>query len=490
MTEDEDPVKEAFEKNPNVIEKRSIIKKLKGVNIDAQVNGFLNTNKEHIEKKVERNPKSLIQKYVDIARKYTDAPITFLEAGGYYIISTLLGQFFRIKYSKAYRPNFWSIIASIPGRMRRSEALNLANHVVYCSTIKYLREHEGIQTGEAIYKYRLSDIETGSPEGICDSIEEGIRNDIHTYQITSTEFGGVLKKITGKGYEEGVDNLLSKLYYGEQYNQKLSQRGNKPSRFIEKGQYVTMYSAMQEPGMYLTESMSRQGLLRRMCIIWEKPEDLDMKNWKPPLDRKSCDIKKVLEELEKFAINDIVPLMLKYCSKDEILLDFTPDVEERINADAMKADEDLINDDSDLNIHKQTKWEHQLKLSALEAIAEGKTDFIDYTHLDSADYFLKRANKNTPKMMESLAMLHKEKHTESLKIRIRRKIRIAGSDGIIYSDILNAFPGLTTKELRGYISTLLGEGAIYEVESAEEQHQPGRVGERFADIIFYKKFNS
>lgn len=137
----------------------------------------------------------------------------------------------------------------------------------------------------------------------------------------------------------------------------------------------------------------------------------------------------------------------------------------------------------------QTQWEYQVKISALEAIAQGDIDYVDYRHLEIANSFLKRANKNTPEMMKNLAMIYKEKHTESKLERVHRKITRAGAVGIRYSDILNSFPGMTTKELRNnYINTLLGQGRIYEVAPAEDR--PGRVGERYADIVYYQKPHS
>lgn len=433
----------------------------------------------------ERKSRNLIQKYLDITQKYSDAPEIFLEAGAYHIISTLLGRFFFLKDIKIRRPNTWFIISSIPGRMRRSSALDYANNVIYSALMEYYyRQDASIDINDGLSKFRLSDIEEGSPEGIVDRIQEGIEEGVNSYHITSSEFGGVLQKIAGKGYEKGVDSLLSKLYYGESFNQSLSRRGGGRSRDIPKGMYVTMYSAMQEPSLYLSESMSRQGLLRRIKIMWVKPEDIDMKNWKSPFEKGYDDI---WDELKEYAVNDIVPLMQEYYSKDNLKeIRFTPEVKEKVEGEARRIDEELLNDPSDLNLYMQTQWEYQVKVSVLEAIAEGdkNIDYATYRHLDTANSFLKKANRNTPDMMKTLAMIHKEKHTEDKLERVRRKITRAGAEGIRYSDILTSFRGMTTLELqRNYISTLLGQGKIFIMEPPDDK--PGRTGERYADMIYY-----
>ena len=298
----------------------------------------------------ERRKGNLIQKYLNIIQKYSDAPVIFLEAGGYQIISTLLGRFFLLKDVKIPRPNTWFIICSIPGRMRRSSALDYANRIIFSGLTEYYFRHDGdIEFADRLRKFRLSDIEEGSPEGIVDRIQEGIAEGINCYHMTSTEFGGVLQRISGKGYEKGVDSLLSKLYYGESFNQSLSRRSGARSRYIPKGMYVTMYSAMQEPSLYLSESMSRQGLLRRIKLIWEKSEDIDMNNWKPPFEK---NYNNIWEELKEFALNDILPFMLEYCTKDKLReIKFTPEVKERINEDSYKIDKALKNDPSDFNIY-------------------------------------------------------------------------------------------------------------------------------------------
>ena len=155
------------------------------------------------------NNVNLIDRYVGITEKYTDAPEMFLRAGGYFLISTLLGSFFNLPDVKVGRLNVWFILSSIPGRMRRSSVMNYVTFVLK-NTLKQFYINQGLTGDEAEQLYALSQIEDSSPEGLCDAIIEGVEHNLMSFCIMSSEFGIVLQRIQsgGKHYSSGVDILL------------------------------------------------------------------------------------------------------------------------------------------------------------------------------------------------------------------------------------------------------------------------------------------
>jgi len=154
----------------------------------------------------------LIRKFVEIGLKYSDIPESYLESGGYYIVSDLLGRYFILPNIKFRRLNTWFILSSIPARMRRSTCLAYVDKAVFESMKEYGRRALGGED-KGIELYGLSQIEDGSPEGIFDAIIEGKESGVTNFRISSTEMGATLKKIQfGAGsYKSGVDQVFSKL---------------------------------------------------------------------------------------------------------------------------------------------------------------------------------------------------------------------------------------------------------------------------------------
>jgi hypothetical protein len=419
-------------------------------------------------------PDNLIENYVDITKKYTDAPEMFLRAGGFFLISSLLGEFFSLPDVKVGRLNVWFILSSIPGRMRRSSVMNYANFVLKKTLIQYY-VNQNKDNDKANHLYSLSQIEDCSPEGLCDAIIEGAKYNIMSFFITSTEFGDILKRISGgKHYSSGVDILLSKLYYGEGYNQQLSRRGGGEPRIIPSGTYVTMYSSIQEPHQYLTESMSRQGLLRRIMFLYMKTTDMTMEAWKEPFKQNYDNI---WRELENYAYNHIVPARrrlfeLTEQGKKPIPCRFVEDVKNRITEFAREADANVLNDASDYNIYRQTQWEYQVKLSALVVIAEAfakdpsdlcnldvKEIVVETRHYEQACAFIQSLDKHTENMMEEITLGSEQRRFREVLERIYKKIKDAGAAGINHSDLSRAFPK-REHHLQEYIAVLEEEERI------------------------------
>jgi len=351
----------------------------------------------------------LIDEFVGIVRPYCDSPDCFIEAGGYYLMSTLLGRFFRCtQMPQRGKPNTWIILSSIPGRMRRSTIQHYTDYIYKRAMGQFLEEihvtpnfddwdpakgrfvkggkkegkkanYSEAEKAEITATYRqqrINDgmIEEGTPEGIMDKIED---SGLRAFTIVSTEIGSVLKRMGARDYQIGVSTLLSKLYYGEGGSISLSRRGGGPGgRTIPDGLYVTMFAGMQEPKWYLDMSMVRQGLLRRIMILHVKPEDLN--RWMPPLvDGRD----EIYGKLGAYA-DKMAGLMVEYhkiaggYSPPFMDVQFHPKVREQVNEQAKVLDDELKRNPTNANIYRQSMWEHTAKLAMLRRMAKGQLESL------------------------------------------------------------------------------------------------------------------
>ena len=423
-----------------------------------------------------------IDKWCEIVEKYCDSPKLFIEAGGYYLTSVLLGRFFRCpQLPQRGRPNIWIILSSIPGRMRRSTLQHYANYVFKNALLEFYdriglvpdtlveEELEGLSEEERrevirAERERMIDdcvIEEGTPEGIMDAIEATGQN---VYTIVSTEIGSVFQRMRARDYQMGVLTLLSKLYYGEGGSILLSRRGGRPGvRRLPPGLYVTMFSGMQEPKYYLDYSMVRQGLLRRILIVYVEAKELD--RWIPPL-REGRD--EIYDELLAYA-GAMAKLMERFhvisSSYTPPVLDilFNPRAIERINELAEELDRMLVREESDANIYRQGLWEHLAKLSMLRRIAEGRLerlgDFYQMTvrteHVEKALEFLKPISEKVDDIILSLGEERQPIRTyEDPLDRIYRIIASAGPSGISRADLYRKAK-MRARELDELLATLI-----------------------------------
>lgn len=430
----------------------------------------------------------LIDELVDIVTPYCDAPSSFIEAGAYYLISTLLGRYFRCtQMPQRGRPNIWFILSSIPGRMRRSTIQHYTDYVyqrVMMSfyeklniTPNFSEEEEKLTEEEKIeltLKFRKnliydSMIEEGTPEGIMDKIEDAEQN---VFTIVSTEIGSVFQRMTKRDYHIGVSTLLSKLYYGEGGSIALSRRGGKPGgRTIPQGLYVTMLAGMQEPKWYLDTSMVRQGLLRRIIIIFVEPKDLN--RWLPPMKGERDEIYSKLDDyadrLTDIMVNyhrtvaEYIPQMLD--------LFFNPRTMEKINARAKKLDEALKEKPTNANIYRQSMWEHHAKLAMLRRIAENRLEelgglkqvTVDEDNLRRAGEFLDPIFEKTEDIIRSIGEEPQPIRTfEEPLERIWSIIAGGGRDGITRTDLYRE-SNMRADELDSLISTLIRSGRIVQL---------------------------
>lgn len=407
---------------------------------------------------------SFIDRYTHTLSEYLDSPDLFIRASGYHIISTLLGRFFWIPPNPGLYPraNVWFILSSIPGLMRRSALQGYDGYICEKVLYEYLKKTRSkLEHSEINERISHSLIEEGTPEGIMDHLSD---TELSTweYDIVSTEFGSVLKRMGGRTYEAGVSSLFSKLYYGEGGSMYLSKRGGGKPRYIPRGLYVTMFAGMQEPEYYITPMMVRQGLIRRILICFVKPNEL--KRWNEPLNLFRKDI---LPSFDPY-IEELIDKMIKYNSIKPIDTHYHPRVMDKINEVARKNDEALKEKTDDVTIYKQGFWEQLAKLSVLEALSrdgvtilgDKKVLFVNENDLSKAKKFLDKATKHSEDIITGLGAVAEPLRTAERPLeRVYRLIVSAGKEGIYRKDLLTKSK-MSSRELNTWIETLIGRGNI------------------------------
>lgn len=446
-----------------------------------------------------------IDEFVKIVKPWCDAPISFIEGGAYYLVSDLLGRFFRCtQLPHRGRPNLWIINSSIPGRFRRSTVQHYTQHVLKKTLYDYYKERgykpeDGWETTKndedkpdendedkpdnkerkRYYNQLMLEntIEEGTPEGIADMITEADRD---IFRITSTEIGGVFKRMQTRDYLSGVSTLLSKLYYGEGGKMSLSRRSSHATRTVPRGLYVTMFAGMQEPRWYLDAGMVRQGLLRRLIINYKDSNN----RWKPPVEQ---DRGGVYKKLDDYAVELGERMIEYYETASEYIphlidINFMPDVKDSINNMARELDRAVDNKISNLNIYKQSLWEHKAKLAMVRSIAEGKIDKIEghkpllpveKKHLQRADDYLSPVIDKAEDVLASLGTYESSLPTfEEPLDRLHRVISQSGREGLGRSDVYEYLQGVKSKEVDDLVATLIKQGKIEQIQGESTGGRP------------------
>jgi len=442
---------------------------------------------------------NLVDEFSNLIRKYIDTPKEFADAVGFGLSSALLGPFFKSLWVPHGTPNLFIILSSLPGRTRRSTVQD-AFERVYTKVHKTEKMEKAIEdfvseelkkeenknrTAEQI-RDNISDedcqkiedkvddevqnliIEEGSSEGVIDHIEGTNSNE---FIITSREMGEVFRKIFKEdGYQSGVGLLWSRLYYGEGCTVYLSSRGGKKGgRKIRKNLYVTMLGGMQEFRLYITEDAVRQGLARRIIIVYVPKA----KEWKPPISEERENFH---TELDDFA-DKIIERRKYLCEALEVnrgTLDIIvhPEVERKINEFdhewALKLDSSPTLE----NIAKQSEWEHLFKLAACYEIAKMKevrgseSEKIEYHVLiahdsyDKAKAFLDLVNENSKGEIDVISDIPAK--TVNVKIPEERLYGIIADSGKagISKTKLEQRTGWKSDEVGDLVIRLIRQGRI------------------------------
>jgi len=324
---------------------------------------------------------SLKKMYVDILKRHIDSPDTFIEACAYSIISSTLGRQYSYLHPDTvypFRPNVFFMLSCIPGRGRRSSVLNNWNYSykkILASYYEKLANKPGINIEDLIDSTKFSG---GSVQGVADHIREAITTyGINEFVNFNTEYSATIKLMAPGKYSEGLGFLKCCMYYGEEWSEDLSQRKKKEEqkcrRKVPGGLYINSLTGLQEIGKVLHSGISDNGLLRREIIVYE--DEFSMDTWKPPLRPVGEMPYTIREELNtlSLAIADRMvenERFLKETHKDFITINLYPSVLDKINAVARLDDTKISKRDrQNIDIIRQTRWEHIMKLAILEAIS-------------------------------------------------------------------------------------------------------------------------
>lgn len=416
---------------------------------------------------------NIMDEYIEKVGDNLDSPKVFIEASAYHIISSCLGRFFHCSQMPGgklgARPNIWILLSSIPGRTRRSTLTEYCQYVYKNALKGFFITRFKMDVEKAEKNVFNTIIEEGTPEGIVDHIQT---TELNQYCIVSTEFGSVLQRMGTKDYELGVSTLYSKLYYGEAHSMMLSQKGKEArNRYLKPGLYVNMFCGMQEATEYVTRTMSRQGLLRRLILIACYPEDI--KRWHPPIDAYREKMYGYLWEVSEIItdfMNRIVTKMGKYGLSSGFDTGFSPGAEMVINKYAEKNDKMLTSKGglTDANIYMQSFWEHLAKLSMLEAIVNESFNEEEYPprcwvkkeHVEKALDFLNRATQHNREIISSLGREEEKLITSTTPLeRVLAVVESAGAIGIKRSELYRRC-NMTSNKLQLYLETLTAREQI------------------------------
>lgn len=411
--------------------------------------------------------KNLLEKIYKVVVELTDAPDTYIVAMAYHVISSTLGKYLVCPlYPKSpdnpMRPNLWVMISGIPGIMRKSTIINFDQYLIKTSWKEYYRQANPRLSEETINEIiNAMFIEYGSPEGIADHIAR-YQNDLDIFILTSHEFGGIIKQLNNREYMLGLSSMLSKLWEGEE----TIWRGAKKDRFIRKGLYVTAIWGMQKPWLYLDNIVFQQGLMRRVLLIYARPED--KKRWIPPLSLKRSVLVNQLEDVSA----EIGNKMYEISKYQPVMVDFTREALEKINNKARETEQNIIKEgETNWAIYIQNYWNYLLRLSILHAVARknpqpsGEIGWIievEELDVDKADAFLRLTIDRAKEAiaLSSTPIVNKPLVTEEGTLSVIYSIITSyGKEGISTSELLRKLRMLKD-DLKKYIINLMEEGKI------------------------------
>lgn len=426
----------------------------------------------------------IISSFKNIVSEYTDAPPEFITAAGYHLVSCTLGPHFVIPGARGVdsaRPNLWFLLASIPGRFRRSTVQDFHNLAYKEAIIEYRKEEMQETREEAVRNSHLTFLESGSPEGIVDHI-----NDFTTdcFVIMSHEYGGILEGLRVKSYQQGIRDLLSKLYYGQGGYQYFSKKGHGESRrYVPEGQYVTMFTGIQDPRSYITEELFKQGLMRRIIVVQlkmtDKRKEQIKKEWKPYITHPG---KRGRDEMEALGRN-IGKLMVRLMKRRKQLvtkrkersslyphlqIDYITNARENINQYARVYDDQII-DQTDLQtMYSQSQGEKLDKLAAISAISRGNIRkinnepivMIENDDVERAKAFLEEITEGWLETIPDIGS--RRLPTTTITDPAEKILAVVNkNDGLVKSTKLLQNTNMMKDEVKNVVITLIERGDLF-----------------------------
>lgn len=417
-----------------------------------------------------------LNRFINISENIVDSPREFIEGAGLSLISTTLGRYYRIVGGRGKQPNLYVIISCAPGIGRRGAINKLFNKTLNSAISNYcqLIGHPDLKEAYNIEKKSTS-IESGSPQGLVDSIEDLKENGARSFLLNSPEFGIILDGIKNGGYMAGFNHLLCKLWSGEGGNEDFSRRGDKPkSRLLREGTYFCLLGFMQKAEDYLDEKLSKVGLLRRLLLIDKKGEDMDrhipaiIDTYRSGIDELEELGKEIGEEMYKCyqRCEEDKKKVLEsggYFSEDypgfvDVVMD--EDVKNEINRVEKEQHTLAKNNDSDpYYLYIQSRWEYILKIAVCYAIAEGKV-FVKMEHLVRAKKFVKSSDKDIEPVIRSILVSKVRKDHIKDKDTILRFLRKKGESKT--GDITKGlqWTGLSANKRTDLLAELRNDGRV------------------------------
>lgn len=362
----------------------------------------------------------MLKQILEIGQELTDAPDTYIMASAYWALSSTLGKYVVIPYypsppDNPVRPSVWFVIAGLPGIMRKSTVIeSIGKNLVRGAWREYYKITAANLTPDQIEEQIAKMfIETGSYEGIIKHLVENQKT-IDSFFLVSTEWGGVLQTMRSREYMVGFSSLLSKLWSGEEHVVRLARE----TRYIRKGLYVTALLGMQEPWLYLDNYVFRQGLMRRIILVYAEPKDKT--RWLPPLSLKRMQLLDQLSEIAEALANKMVTFAEYY----PIEARFTADAHEKINKFAYQVEEEIIRTETAGNwsLYAQNLWDHVARLSVLHAIdrvekpREAPVGAVIMVELRDVENAIRYIQSITPKAREAISMTSVPIRRQTVKV--------------------------------------------------------------------------
>jgi len=432
---------------------------------------------------------NLIDEYYNVISTITDAPNLFIEAAAYFLISTLCGRNVRSKLSSSpyeLSANDWFMITGSPGVTRKSVVIGHTKRIQKEVLRKVLRKYSISRESDddrpitSIINEVVGStiIENATPQGLLDHITS-THKFTPFYSIIAPEFGGIIDQVKEAKYMSGYQSLLSSLYTGEGYSQRMASTEKVKDKYVSRKRdipenlYVTALFGMQEPKKYLDASFIEQGLLRRIILLNYEERERSL----PFLDaRRSEDDKEygVLKELKSL----IYEKTLEYYNvgNERIFVDPIPgSIAKKINNQSDEFEKKYTKSKSLVDLYRYTMGEHLLKLTMINAIASRSPE----QSLEYGCLYLPIEEEDYQKAWNFLSVVLEKSETAisaiGTKHRERDYIEVKGTLEFVESIIKSYKEGITVKQLINdtnqysynlmkIVETLIKAGRIIPVE--------------------------
>ena len=287
-----------------------------------------------------------------------------------------------------------------------------------------------------------------------------------------------MKRISTAQYQAGITTFLSKLKYGESWIEVLSRRGGKKgTRYLPPGIFVTMFASMQDPEQYIKEEHLKQGLMRRLMIIYKRPADIDRRL--PPIMPERRDVRKLLscyarELAEKMVIlNSKRYFQMKY-NEDPTIPIFFFGVQDEVNSYAEAVERGIIKKDKEgeditnFDLYRLGAPEQLRELAATHSLArfsfsaeEDEPEFlVTPEDVERARTFLERGFARTKEALSKISFKKAPIEVDETPDKVYEVIVEAGRKGITRTEFYRKIYRITEKQLSPALKRLVKEGRV------------------------------